>query len=291
MAELTSAVVGGLALGAIYSLVTLGIVLIFRATETFNFSQGQFMLIAALIVGHLQATTDLPFPVLLLLGVGGVGVLGAVLFQVCLRYTIGRPHFVAVVATLGFAAVADGAINLIFGTNQESIDIPGLPSGTTTLFGATFSSASLAMAVFAVALTSGLVLLFRYTSIGVRVRAGGQDSLLASQGGINIRWVYLGSWALACMLAGVAGVGYGAVNSVNTGIIDLAMLAFPAALLGGLDSIPGSLVGGFGVGLLQGVVAAYLGGEYVTVSTYVVLLVVMLVLPHGVIGTRTVRRV
>jgi branched-chain amino acid transport system permease protein len=93
------------------------------------------------------------------------------------------------------------------------------------------------------------------------------------------------------VLAGIAGIAYGSVNTVNSGIEDLALLAFPAALLGGLDSIPGSLIGGFGIGILQGFVAAYWGGQYVTVVTYSVLLVVMLFLPHGIVGTRVVRRV
>jgi branched-chain amino acid transport system permease protein len=291
MPELAAAVIGGLSLGGIYSLVTLGIVLIFRATETFNFAHGSFMLLGALIVGDLQGRhSNLSFAVIALISLAIVGVLGALLFQFVLRYAIGRPHFVAVIATLGFAAVADGVISIAFPATQYGISIPGVSTGSTIIYGATFSTSTLEISAFAVVLTVALVLVFRYTSFGVRIRAGGQDSLLASQGGINIRWVYLGSWALACVLAGIAGIAYGSVNSVNVGIEDLALLAFPAALLGGLDSIPGSLVGGFGIGLLQGFVAGYLGGQYVTVVTYVVLLVVMLVLPHGIMGTRTVGR-
>jgi branched-chain amino acid transport system permease protein len=290
MAEFTAAVIGGLTLGGIFSLVTLGIVLIFRATETFNFAHGSFMLLGALIIGDIQGRSRLPFAVLALMSLAIVGVVGALLFQFVLRYAIGRP-LVAFIATLGFSAVADGVIGIVFPETQYGISIPVMSKGRTAIFGAAFSTASLEMSGFAIILTVALVLVFRYTSFGVRVRAGGQDSLLASQGGINIRWVYLGSWALACVLAGIAGITYGSVNSVNNGIEDLALLAFPAALLGGLDSIPGSLIGGFGIGLLQGFVAAYLGGQYDTVVTYLVLLLVMLWLPHGIIGTRTVRRV
>jgi branched-chain amino acid transport system permease protein len=289
MSELTAAIIGGLSLGAVYSLVTLGIVIIFRATETFNFAHGSFMLLAALILGRLQSHSGLPFEVLALISLAIVGALGAMLFRFVLRSTIGRPHFVAVIATLGFAAVADGVI--VFPETQYTITIPGLSNGSTRIFGATFSVASLEISAFAVILTVALVLVFRFTSLGVRMRAAGQNSLLASQGGINVHRVYIGSWALACVLAGVAGIAYGSVNSVNQGIESLALLAFPAALLGGLDSIPGSLIGGFGIGLIGGFVAAYIGGEYVTVVTYLVLLVVMLFLPHGIAGTRSVRRV
>jgi branched-chain amino acid transport system permease protein len=291
MSELTAAIVGGLSLGAIYSLVTIGIVIIFRATETFNFAHSSFMLLAALIVGRMQRDSALPFGILALVSLGIVGALGAMLFHFLLRSTIGRPHFVAIIATLGFAAVADGVIGIVFPENQYAITIPWLSKGSTTILGATFGIASLEISAFAVVLTVALVLVFRFTSLGVRIRAAGQDALLASQGGINIRWVFLGSWALACVLAGVAGITYGSVSSVNKGIEDLALLAFPAALLGGLDSIPGSLIGGFGIGLVGGFVAAYIGGEYVTPVTYIVLLVVMLFLPHGIAGTRNVRRV
>ncbi|MGF6888888.1 branched-chain amino acid transport system permease protein [Nocardia sp. GAS34] len=291
MSELTAAIIGGLTLGAIYSLVTLGIVIIFRATETFNFAHGSFMLLAALIVGKLQHGSGLPFAILALLALGVAGLLGAILFRFVLRWAVGRPHFVAVIATLGFASVADGVINIVFPETQYTVTIPGLSTGSTTILGATFGTASLEIGAFAVILTVALVLVFRFTSLGTRIRAGGQDPLLASQGGIDIRWVYLGSWTLACVLAGIAGIAYSSVNSVNRGIEDLALLAFPAALLGGLDSIPGSLVGGFGIGLLGGFTSAYFGGEYVTVITYLVLLAVMLLLPHGIAGTRNVRRV
>jgi branched-chain amino acid transport system permease protein len=291
MSEFTAAVIGGLSLGAIYSLVTLGLVLIFRATDTFNFAHGSFMLLAALIAARLQASSGLAFAMIAVLGLGAVGLLGALLFQTVLRFAVGRAQFVAVIATLGFAAVVNGVVGIVFGSTQYSITIPWLSASSTTIFGATFSTASLQVTVFAIVLTVALVLAFRFTSFGLRVRVGGQDSLLASQGGINIRWVYLGSWALACVLAGIAGIAYGSVNSVNSGINDLALLAFPAALVGGLDSIPGSLIGGLGIGLIQGFIAAYWGGAYVTVVTYLVLLVVMLVLPHGIVGTRTVRRV
>src|SRR6266567_8160047 len=156
MSELTAAIIGGLSLGAVYSLVTLGIVIIFRATETFNFAHGGFMLLAALIVGRLQIGSGLPFALLALISLGIVGALGALLFRFVLRHAVGRPHFVAVIATLGFAAVADGFIGIVFPNTQYSITIPGLSTGSTTIFGATFGTASLEISVFAVILAVAL---------------------------------------------------------------------------------------------------------------------------------------
>ncbi|MGD9796402.1 MAG: branched-chain amino acid ABC transporter permease [Acidimicrobiia bacterium] len=291
MVQFSSAVIGGLTLGAIYALVALGVVLIFRATDTFNFAHGQFMLLGAFLVGKWQLDSAAPFMVILAASLLIVGAVGAALYWIVLRKTVGRPHFIPVIATLGFAAVADGAMSRIFGSRQYVIQVPGMPTGTTKILGASFSTASLVITVFATVLALSVVLAFRYTSIGIKVRAAGQDPLLASQGGVNVHWVYVGSWAFSCVLAAVAGIAYGSINVANPGMIELAMLAFPAALLGGLDSIPGSLLGGMMIGLLQGFTASYVGGEYVNVVTYVLLLVVMLFMPQGLLGTQKVSRV
>lgn len=291
MEQLTAAVIGGLSLGSTYALVTLGLVLVFRATDTMNFAHGHFMLLAAFLVGKWQTESDAPFVPMLLASLTVVGLVGALLYRVVLRKTVGRPHFIPVIATLGFAAIADGTMNIVFGSTQYSITMPGLPTGATEIFGARFGSASLVITAFTTLLALSVVVAFRYTSMGIKIRAAGQDALLASQGGVNVHWVYIGSWALAGILAGIAGIAYGSTNVVNPGMIELAMLAFPAALLGGLDSIPGSLVGGLAIGLLQGFVASYHGGEYVNVSTYLVLLIVMLFMPQGMFGTHRVSRV
>ncbi len=291
MEQMTFAIVGGLTLGAIYALVALGVVLIFRATDTFNFAHGHFMVLGAFLVGKWQLDSDAPFLLVLLASLLIVGAIGAALYWVVLRKTVGRPHFIPVIATLGFAAIADGGMNRIFGSRQYVIDMPGLPSGNTEILGASFSSASLVITAFATVLALVTVIAFRYTSIGIKVRAAGQDSLLASQRGINVHWVYVGSWAFSCVLAAIAGIAYGSINVANPGMVDLAMLAFPAALLGGLDSIPGSFLGGMLIGLLQGFVASYAGGEYVNVVTYLLLLVVMLFMPQGLFGTQKVSRV
>lgn len=291
MEQITAAIVGGITLGAVYALVALGVVLIFRATDTFNFAHGHFMLLGAFLVGKWQLETSMPFLVAVLLALAVVSSVGAALYWIVLRRTVGREHFIPVIATLGFAAIAEGAMTRIFGSSQYVIRVPGMPSGSTTLFGASFSTASLAITAFAAFLALATVAAFRFTNIGIKIRAAGQDALLASQGGINVHWVYVGSWAFSCLLAAVAGMAYASVNVANPGMIDLAMLAFPAALIGGLDSIPGSLVGGVTVGLLQSFVASYAGGQYVNVSTYVVLLVAMLFIPQGFFGTEKVSRV
>lgn len=288
---LAVSVIGGLSLGAIYALITLGLVLGFRATDTLNFSHGQFMLLAAYLAGKWQATTTLPFPVVALAALVVVAVVGAVLYRVVLQRMVGLPHFMPVIATLGFAAIADGIMGILFGAEQFVLNVPFLPGGHVTLFGARFGLDGLVLTVFGFGLALAVAAGLHFTDLGRRVRAAGQDPLLASQGGIKVHSIYLGSWAVSAALAGVAGIVHSSSTVVTPGMVELALLAFPAMLLGGLDSIGGAIVGGALVGLLQGFVAAYLGGEYVNVVTYVSLLFIMLFLPEGFFGTKKVSRV
>lgn len=288
---LTVAVIGGLSLGAIYALIALGLVLGFRATDTLNFSHGQFMLLAAYLTGKFKIMTGLPFWIVALAALLIVAAVGAILYRGLLQRLVGLPHFIPVIATLGFAAIADGIMGILFGAEQFVIELPGIPDEHIVLFGARFAAKTLILTGFGFGLALLIAAGLHYTDLGRRVRAAGQDPLLASQGGIHVHRIYLASWAVSAALAGVAGIVHGSSTVVSPGMIELALLAFPAMLLGGLDSIGGALVGGALVGLLQGFVAAYLGGEYVNVVSYVALLVIMLFLPEGLYGTRKVTRV
>jgi branched-chain amino acid transport system permease protein len=283
--------VGGVSLGGVYAVIGLGLVLVYRATETMNFAHGQFMLLPALIVGKWQTKNHMNFGVAFGLSVAIVGAVSAVFYRLVLRKTVGLPHFMPVIATFGLAAVLDGMMSLIFGSEQYNIRIPGLPRGVTTIFGARVDTTGLVLAVLTLCLASFVAAVLRLTALGRRVRAAGQDATLASQGGINVHRIFQGSWIAAAALAAIAGVSYGATNIVNPSLISLAFAAFPAILLGGLDSIEGALIGGVLVGILQGYTATYLGGEYTTVVTYLALVVVLLTMPQGIFGTRRTVRV
>jgi branched-chain amino acid transport system permease protein len=291
MTLLVATLWGGFAIGATLALIVLGMVLIYRATDTFNFAQGQFMLIPAYLVGKWQSQHTMSFFVALAVSVVVISLISALLYGVVLRRTIGMPLFIPVVATLGFAAVLDGIIGMIFRSRLYNISIPSIPHGTIGFAGVHVGTASIVLSVFAFALGISVALIIRYTSVGARMRAAGQDSLLASQGGINVRRIYLWSWIIAAVLAGIGGIAYGSTNVVSPSMLDLAFLAFPALLLGGFDSIPGALVGGLIVGIIQSVTSAYVGSQYIPVTTYSLILIVLLVRPRGLLGTQAVARV
>jgi branched-chain amino acid transport system permease protein len=288
--ELSVAVVGGLANGAVYALIALGLVLAFRATSTFNFAHGELMIFPAFVIGKWVAAGAFPIAVAIVLALLITGGIGALFYRLVLQRTVGMPLWMGFIASLGLASILDGVIGLLFGSQTYSFNLGLLPQGVTRIFGARISNASLVLTAFSVALCVAIALLLRYTFAGTAVRAAGQDAQLASQSGVNVRWVFVGSWALAAMLAGVAGVIYGSTNVVTPDLEQIAWAAFPAILLGGLDSVEGALVGGLLIGILQGVTATYLGGSYIDLTTYSVLLAVLLLRPSGLFGTKAVIR-
>lgn len=291
MEILVVALIGGLTLGATYMLMSLGLVLAVRATGTLSFTHGQFMLIAALFVAGSQYSNSTEFTAATLIGLAVVAVLGAIFYLVALQWTTGLDPFIGIIATLGLASVLDGLILFRFGSPQYQMSVPGVPAEIVTILGARISSQSIVLSAFALLLAGVVAAVLRYTQFGRRVRAAGQDPVLASQGGIGVRHLHLISWALAAVLSGVAGIVYGATNLVDQSMIAVALTAFPAILIGGLDSIDGAIVGGLIVGMFQSLIAAYLGPELLEVLTYVLLLMVLLVLPDGLFGTRKVARV
>lgn len=290
MSQFVVMLVSGLSLGAIFALISLGLVLVFRATHVFNFAHGQFMVLGAFIAAKWQADETGSYGVGLAVAVVVVGLIATAFYALILQRMVGRPLFLAVVATLGFAAVLDGVMNLVYGRSGYTLEIPAIPTGVSTIFGARLSQETLVLTALSFALALTVAGVLRYTELGTRVRAAGQDPILASQRGIRVRWIYFGSWFLAGALAAIAGISYGSTNVVGTPLIELALLAFPALLLGGLDSIEGAIVGGIAVGLLQSVVAVYWDSSAVNVVTYAGLLVVLLLRPSGLFGTVQVSR-
>jgi branched-chain amino acid transport system permease protein len=290
MSNLLLAIVTGVSLGAVLSLIALGLVLAFRATEVFNFAHGEFMLLPAFIVGQWEIRHDGPAYLGVAIALGVTAVLAGGFYLLVLRRTVGMPLFMPVIATLGLAAVLDGAMELQFGTNGYSLTLPGLPTGVVHAAGVAVPSATIATAVIGLGLSLLVAGVLRYTHLGVMVRAAGQDPLLASQSGINVRAIYLGSWCVAGLLAAVAGVLYASTQVVSFDLVTIAFFAFPAIILGGLDSIGGVVIGGLLVGLIQGFISVYWTADVINVVTYGALLVVLLIRPTGIFGTRTVVR-
>lgn len=289
MTQLTVFLMSGLSLGGTLALMALGLVLIMRATGVFNFAQGQFMILPAIVAARLQLA-GWPFWLCIVVGIGAGCVIAALFYRFVLERTVGLNHIFPVIATLGFASVLDGLMGMFFGTQSYSLVIPFLPTGTVTMFGAQFTIVSIITAVASIVLAAVVAGFLRFTRIGALVRSAGQDPLLASFGAINVRRVFLASWVVAAILAALAGIAYASTTVVNSTVVSIALLAAPAIVLGGLDSIEGALVGGLAIGLVQSATATFLGGQYVEFVSYALLLVVLQFLPHGIFGTKQIVR-
>lgn len=289
MDQLVVALISGVLIGGTFALVGVGMVLVFRATDTLNFAQGQMMLLGAFIVARWQATGAVPWWLGLLISMLIVGGVGVVFYFVVLQRMIGLSPFMGAVATLGLAAILNGVITLIFGAAQYRIDLP-LPDQTVTILGARVSVENLILAAVAFGIALLVAGLLRFTHLGTRVRAAGQNATLASQGGIQVRRIYMGSWLLAGALATLGGTVYGTANIVDPSIVVLGFSVFPAIAIGGLDSVEGAIVGGLLVGVGQSLIATYLGSDALDLVTYGALLVVLLLMPNGLFGTPRVRR-
>lgn len=280
--------IGTVALGSIYCLVIMGMVVLFRATKTISFTQGSMMALGAFLFYTLQQHQ--PFILALAESMLVVGVVGGAAYHVLFRRLAGSEHFVVIIATLGLNVLLIVAINAIWGTSARFLPIarpvrlPGTHLVVTSVELLTFG--------LAVGLTIVLVLTIQKTRTGLRMRAVADQPLLAAYMAINVDWISTLAWVVSAMTAAAAGVclGLGQGFDVPT-ITPVGYVAFPAMLLGGLDSIRGALVGGMALALIQNTITLYWGGQWPVVGGYAVLLVVLLIRPSGMFGSKSLIRV
>lgn len=290
MALFTTAIVGGLALGGILAVISLGMVLAYRGTGTVSFAHGQLMLFGAFFVGWLDAKGGWPFPVELLIGLAVPAIIAGAFYVLFLRRLIGLPELFGLLATLGLASVLDAGAVALWGSNDYGVHVPGVSGGVVHLFGASLDRPSLIIAGATIVIAVAMATVLRLTHLGTLVRAAGQDPVLASQGGIHIHRVFLGAWAVSGALAGLAGIAYADLNIASSGLELVALSALPAMVIGGMDSLTGALLGGLLVGVFEGLIATYVNGDFVQPASYLLLLVVLLIKPEGLMGTRYVSR-
>jgi branched-chain amino acid transport system permease protein len=292
-------VVSGFALGAQYALVALGFVIIFKATHVINFAQGAFVVLGAYLTYNFHVTWGLPFPLAVIMAMVGGALVGVIIERLILRWMVGQPTFALIIATVGLLIVIQEVVRAVWGVNPLSIEDPwGLK--TVHVGDIVISHVEL----WTIALTA-LVLLaffvfFRYSSMGLAMRAAALDQEAAMAQGISARRVFASSWAIAGVVAALAGVtlSSGRSGGVDIGIGFIALAAFPAMILGGLDSPLGAVVGGLIIGVSQTLTQGYqheyfswVGEGFYEVMPYVVMIIVLLVRPYGLFGTPEVRRV
>ncbi len=290
--------VSGLALGAIYALIALGFVAIYKASKVFNFAHGDLLTLGVfLMVTLCQAGT--PWLIALPCAMLGTGLVGMTIERVVLRPLLGRPVFVTIILTIFIGYLLRIFIELIWGSHPYGMPTPWDTTATVEIMGIKLMlNALISLGAAAIALI-GYFLLMRYSRIGVAMRAAASDQEAALTLGIPVGRTLGITWLIAGMLAALAGVFLGMFpRQVEINLAYVALAAFPAVLVGGLESALGAVIAGLALGVLQlwaqGYVNPVLGSfghNFHTVFPYIIMILFLMFRPYGLFGEEEVKRV
>lgn len=294
MSQLLQALLAGLGQGAIYALVALGFVIIYKSTLVISFAQPALMITGAMFVVALHGVIGF-FPAVVA-AVLLTAAVGLAIERTALRPMVGEPVFVVAIITIGIDIVLRVVLNRFIGSNVRFVGDPwGFDS--TLLGGVTIFHRDLARLAALALVVAALFAFFRYTRFGLGMRATAFDQETALAQGVNVGRVFAVSWGIAGALAALAGVFVDGGSGISQQTWLVALKALPAIIIGGLDSVGGAVVGGLAVGVVEQLVGTYqaqyfpwLGSNFAVVSPYLLLLVVLLVKPYGLFGTPEVER-
>ncbi len=285
-------VISGIAQGCIYGLIALGFVLIYKATETVSFVQGDLMMVGAFI--GLACMTFLGFPFWLAVpaAIAGMALIGFGTERVVIRPILGEPAFSIVMLTVGLGYVARGLITMIPGIGTETHALPVPYKDVVFGLGGLVLAAEQIVIIGVTALLSGMLfLMFRFTRVGVAMQAASQNQLAAYYMGIPVKKLNSLVWALAATVAAIAGLLLAPITFVHANMGLIGLKAFPAAVVGGFGSLPGAIVGGLVIGVVESLSGFYLPEGFKDIAAYVVVLIMLMVRPNGLFGERLRKKV
>jgi branched-chain amino acid transport system permease protein len=289
-ARILQLIVNGAASGCIYGLIALGFVLIYKATEMVNFAQGDIMMLGGFAAFSLITWLGLPYWVGGLLAIIITAAFGYLLDAVVLRRVIGQPQFAVVMLTLGLGFIFRAAAGITWGYDSVGFNTP-FTNKTVDIGGLVLGEDNLSIIVGTVLLCIVLYLFFSKTRLGVAMQAASQNQLAAYYMGIPVRTIFSLIWAISAGVACLAGILLSPVSMIDVNMGGLAIKAFAAAVIGGFGSIPGSLIGGVIVGIVEQFAGYKLPAGFQEVTSNVVLLGMLLIRPQGLFAERMGKRV
>lgn len=288
-------VVTGLAQGMVYALIAIGFVIILKCSEVFNIAQGHFVLMGGYLGYTLLVPLGLPIWAALLAAIATAAVMGLAIERLMLRPLVGQPVLAVVMMTIALSTVLGGLATLIWGAEYKTYH-GLLPTLNLTVGAVSIPSESLIGLIVSLVCVALLMLLFRYTRIGLAMRATAEDLQVVQSVGVKVTTVYAVSWIIASVVGVIGGILLGGVSGVNMDLANIGLKAFAVVLLGGLDSIGGSILAGVILGMLENVAAGYLdpllpGGGLAQVFPFIVMIVVLIFRPYGLFGLARIERV
>lgn len=301
-------VVTGILNGGIIALIALGIVLIFKSSEVFNFAHGHLVMLGAFLTWWFAGGSedgglfDLPLWAAVIMAIIAAVLIGLLIERLALRPMTGQPLLSIILMTLGLSQLLEGLASIAFGIQPKSnFPAPFSPSDVIQVpfpgaFNDTIILKQALLAAFVVAMVATVVFMFffRYTKSGLSMRATSENHELARSVGIKVSRVFGLSWAIAGIVATLGGVLLAMLTGVSLNLATVVLVAFPAILLGGLDSFPGAIFGGLLVGLAQALVQASSLIEVrnsAEIAPYVLLLIVLVIRPEGLFGQKRIERI
>ncbi|HEU5449593.1 MAG TPA: branched-chain amino acid ABC transporter permease, partial [Acidimicrobiia bacterium] len=280
--------------GAIYALVALGFVLVYKATGVINFAQGEFLMFGAFIAAALLTDRSLPAIVAIPITMVVMAGLGLVTERVVLRPMIGRPAIGMIMATVGLAFVFRGLAPMLWGGTTKNLSLP-LPETPIQILDVSLNPTVLAGAIAALLLVGGFALLFQRSRIGIALRAVADDTQAAMAMGISVPWAFGTAMAVSGVAAAAGGLIWGDLLGVDSYLALVGFKVFPVVILGGLDSVGGAVLGGLVVGAVESVAAGYIdphvGGGTKDFVPFLLMLVVLMARPYGFFGKEVIERV
>ena len=287
-------IIPGLSRGLVYALIALGFVLIFKCTGIFNLAVGEMMVFGGYLCYFFSVQLGVPLWGAVVLTVIGAGVVGFITNRLFIRPLIGQPVIAMVFITLALGSIIIGTIILLWGS--ATLFVPRLfPAGGISILGSMLGWNYIGFGVVSLVLLIGLLAFFRYSRIGLSMMAISEDQQAAQALGVSVKRIVMVAWVIGITTAAIGGIMLTSLTSVQYGQATLGLIGIAVALVGGLQSMGGVIIGGLLVGLVQGLSAGYIDqyvpGSFQEVSAYIVMILVLLLRPHGFFGWERIERV
>jgi branched-chain amino acid transport system permease protein len=287
--------VNGAIVGMLYGVVAMCFVVIYKASKVVNFAQGEFLLVGSWVCWFLLTRYQVPFVLGFLLTLAFMMILGLLIQVIVLRPMIGEPVISIIMATIGLSIFFQALMKWAFGVSAQPFP-PIFATRSIDILGLQVQTVYVMSTIVSLGIMAGFAYFFKFSRMGLAMRATAFDQQVAQSLGISVRSVFALSWGISAMVSAVAGVVVGIVNGVSSGLSVFGIKVFPAVILGGLDSIVGSILGGLIVGILENlshfVDRQYLNwGNLYEIVPFYILIVILMIRPYGLFGTEDIERV
>lgn len=298
MAFFVQVFITGILIGGVYSLISLPVVMIFKASRIFNFAQGSLVMLGAWVAWSFMDPMrgfGIPWYISILLALIIAILIGFVIERFTLRPLIGQPLFSTIIVTLGLDAMFLGVVFFFWGTITGDSYPPFIPSGIVKLGSVIIATEHLAVFVIALVLMGGFILFFKYHRYGLAMRAVAEEHQVSEALGIRVTAILRITWILGCVITFMAGILLASITSLSLTLDSIALICFVVILMGGLESILGVLVAGPMVGVIEQLTALYIdplvGGGFTQIMPFIILMVTVLIRPYGIFGLERIERI